>query len=102
LKQFGQVQSRPRRPWLGLYPQAMAGHVVIGGVVPNGPAAKFGLRQGDIILSVEKQEIRSRQALYQEMWKKRPGERISFRILRDEQSFDLEIVGGDRADRYRN
>jgi hypothetical protein len=36
------------------------------------------------------------------MWKKRPGERISFRILRDEQSFDLEIVGGDRADRYRN
>ena len=102
LKQFGQVQSRPRRPWLGLYPQAMAGHVVIGGVVPNGPAAKFGLRQGDIILSVEKQETRSRQALYQEMWKKRPGERISFRILRDEQSFDLEIVGGDRADRYRN
>ena len=102
LKQFGQVQSRPRRPWLGLYPQAMAGHVVIGGVVPNGPAAKFGLRQGDIILAVEKQEIRSRQALYQEMWKKRPGERISFRILRDEQSFDLEIVGGDRADRYRN
>ena len=102
LRQFGQVQSRPRRPWLGLYPQAMAGHVVIGGVVPNGPAAKFGLRQGDIILSVEKQEIRSRQALYQEMWKKRPGERISFRILRDEQSFELEIVGGDRADRYRN
>lgn len=101
LKQYGQVQSRPRRPWLGLYSQAMAGHVVIGGVVPNGPAAKFGLRQGDIILSVEKQEIRSRQALYQEMWKKRPGERISFRILRDDQSFDLEVVGGDRADRYR-
>jgi len=101
LKQYGQVQSRPRRPWLGLYSQAMAGHVVIGGVVPNGPAAKFGLRQGDIILSVEKQEIRSRQALYQEMWKKRPGERIAFRILRDDQSFDLEVVGGDRADRYR-
>jgi hypothetical protein len=36
------------------------------------------------------------------MWKKRPGERISFRILRDDQSFDLEIVGADRADRYRS
>ena len=44
LKQYGQVRSRPRRPWLGIYPQAMAGHVVIGGVVPNGPAAKFGLQ----------------------------------------------------------
>jgi S1-C subfamily serine protease len=89
------------RPWLGIYPQAMAGHVVIGGVVPNGPAEKFGLKQGDIILTVETKEIRSRQELYQEMWKKRPGERISFKILRDDQSFDLDVVGGDRADRYR-
>ena len=101
LRQYGQVRSRPRRPWLGIYPQVMAGHVVVGGVVSNGPAAKFGLQQGDIILAVEKKEIRSRQELYQEMWKKRPGERISFRILRDDQSFDLEVVGGDRADRYR-
>jgi len=101
LKQHGQVRSRPRRPWLGVYTQPMAGHVIVGGVVPHGPAAKFGLRQGDIILSVEKNQIRSRQELYQEMWKKRPGERISFRILRDDQSFDLEVVGGDRADRYR-
>ncbi len=101
LKQLGQVRSRPRRPWLGVYTQPMAGHVIVGGVVPHGPAAKFGLKQGDIILSVEKNEIRSRQELYHEMWKKRPGERISFRILRDEQSFDLEVVGGDRAERYR-
>ena len=101
LKQYGHVRSRPQRPWLGIYPQAMAGHVVIGGVVPNGPAAKFGLQQGDIVLTVGKKEIRTRQELYQEMWKKRPGERISLRILRDDQSFDLDIVGGDRADRYR-
>jgi S1-C subfamily serine protease len=102
LKQYGQVRSRPRRPWLGIYPQAMAGHVVIGGVVPNGPAAKFGMVQGDIILSVGKKEIRTRQELYQEMWKQHPGERISFHILREDQSFDLEVVGGDRADRYRS
>jgi hypothetical protein len=24
------------------------------------------------------------------------------RILRDDQSFDLEVVGGNRADRYRS
>ena len=102
LKRYGQVRSRPRRPWLGIYPQVMAGHVVIGGVVPHGPAAKSGLQQGDIILSVEKKEIRSRQELYLEMWKKLPGERILFRILRDDQSFDVEIVGADRADRYRS
>ena len=101
LKQHGQVRSRPQRPWLGIYPQAMAGHVVIGGVVPNGPAAKYGLQQGDIVLSVGQTEIRTRRELYQETWKKRPGETISLRILRDDRSFDLDIVGGNRADRYR-
>jgi serine protease Do len=102
LKQYGQVRSRPRRPWLGFYPQPLAGHIVVGGIVPGGPAAKFGLKEGDIIISVEKKEIRSRPELYHEMWKKRPGERISFRILREEQSFELDVIGGDRSDRYRS
>ena len=91
LKQHGQVRSRPRRPWLGVYTQPMAGHVIVGGVVPHGPAAKFGLRQGDIILSVEKNQIRSRQELYQEMWKKRPGES---RIGKGGSSQDGENQGG--------
>lgn len=102
LKQYGQVRSRPRRPWLGFYPQPFAGHIVVGGVVPGGPADRCGLREGDIIIGVEKKAIRSRRELYQEMWKKRPGEQISFKILRDEQSFDLEVISGDRSDRYRS
>lgn len=102
LKQQGQVRSRPRRPWLGVYAEEVAGHVVLAGVTPTGPAARSGLRHGDIILSVDKKEIRSRRELYQETWKKPPGERIVFRILRDDQSFDLEIVGADRAERYRS
>jgi S1-C subfamily serine protease len=101
LKQHGQVRSRPQRPWLGFYPQAMAGHVIITGVVPNGPAAKFGIQQGDIILTVDKKTIRTRQELYREIWRKRPGDRIALRILRDDQSFDVEVIGGNRADRYR-
>jgi serine protease Do len=102
LKQYGRVRSRTSRPWLGVYAEEMAGHVVLVGVNPIGPAAKTGLRQGDIILSVENKDIRSRRELYQELWKKRPGERIQFRILRDDQSFTLEIVGIDRAERYRS
>ncbi|HEU4341958.1 MAG TPA: trypsin-like peptidase domain-containing protein [Candidatus Binatia bacterium] len=102
LKLYGQVRSRPSRPWLGFYPQPFAGHIVVGGVVPGGPAERSGLKEGDIIMGVENKQIRSRPELYQEMWKKRPGERIVFRILRDDQSFDLEVIGGDRADRYRS
>jgi serine protease Do len=101
LKQYGRVLSRPPRPWLGFYPQHLAGHVIIGGVVPGGPADQYGLKEGDIIVCVEKTEIHSRPELYKEMWKKRPGERISFRVLRNESSLDVDVIGGDRSQRYR-
>jgi S1-C subfamily serine protease len=80
----------------------LAGHIVVSGLVPGGPAERCGLKEGDIIVGIENIEIRSRPELYQEMWKKHPGERISFRILRDEQSLDLEIIAGDRSERYRS
>ena len=54
LKQFGQVRSRPRRPWLGIYPQAMAGHIVIGGVMPTDQPRSLACKQGDIILTRQK------------------------------------------------
>jgi len=101
LKQYGQVRSRPRRPWLGIYSQGIAGLVMIARVSDNGPAAKGGLKAGDVILSVENNKIRSRQELYREMWKKPPGERILFRVIRDDEAVDIEVIGGDRADRYR-
>ncbi|MFQ5684213.1 MAG: S1C family serine protease [Candidatus Binatia bacterium] len=102
LKKYGRVRSRPRRPWFGFYPQTLAGHIVIAGVTPGGPAETSGLREGDIIVGVEKKEIRSRPDLYREIWKKKPGERISFRILREEESLNLEVVGGDRSEFYRS
>lgn len=102
LKQYGRVRSRPQRPWLGFYPQSLAGHIVVAGVVPGGPAERSGLQEGDIILGVEKNQIRSRPELYREMWKKRPGERISFHILREEESLNLDVISGDRWDFYRS
>jgi len=102
LKAHGRVQSRPRRPWLGFYPQPLAGHIVVAGVVPGGPAEKSGLKEGDIIVGIEKKDIRSRPELYREMWKKKPGEVISFRILREEEALNLEVISGDRWDFYRS
>ena len=102
LKAHGRVQSRPRRPWLGFYPQPLAGHIVIAGVVPGGPAERSGLKEGDIIVGIEKKNIRSRPELYREMWKKKPGEAISFRILREEEALNLEVISGDRWDFYRS
>jgi serine protease Do len=100
LKNYGRVRSQPPHPWLGFYPQPLGGHIVVAGVVPGGPADRCGLKEGDIIVGVENAKIRSRRELYQELWKKRPGERISLRILRNDSSLDLQVQGADRWDHY--
>ncbi|HZD41110.1 MAG TPA: S1C family serine protease [Terriglobales bacterium] len=100
LKQYGRVRSRPSHPWLGFYPQPLGGHVVVAAVVAGGPAEGCGLKEGDIIVSVENTKIRSRRELYQELWKKHPGERILLRVLRNDSSLDLEVQGADRWDHY--
>jgi S1-C subfamily serine protease len=102
LKTFGRVQSRPPRPWVGFYTQPLAGHIVIAGLVAGGPAEKCGLREGDIIVAVNDTEIRSRAELYREIWKKMPGERLSMRILRDEEAVTVEVIGANRRDYNRS
>ncbi|NIO08224.1 MAG: PDZ domain-containing protein [Deltaproteobacteria bacterium] len=98
LKQFGRVQSRAPRPWLGIYAQLYGGHLVISGVSPGGPAAEGGLKEGDIILGVEDKPVKTRPELYREMWKKRPGEKISFKVLREEESVNINVIGVNRRE----
>ncbi len=102
LKQHGRVRSRPPRCWLGFHPQPFAEHLVVASVVAGGPAELSGMKEGDIILQVEEKKVQSRTELYREIWKKRPGERISFRILRDEEFLNLAVTSGDRHEFYRN
>ncbi|MDE0343705.1 MAG: S1C family serine protease [Deltaproteobacteria bacterium] len=102
LRNFGRVRSRPARPWLGLYSQAMGGHVLITGVTPSGPAEKAGLKQGDIILAVERQEVQTRPQLYREVWKKQAGDVITFRVIRGDGAMDVQVPSIDRWDRNRN
>jgi serine protease Do len=97
---FKQRSLVSQKPWLGFYPHLLAGHVVVGGVTEGSPADRHGLKEGDIILDVESTQIRSRRQLYQELWKKRPGEPICLRILRNETSIELNLIGADRRTRY--
>lgn len=98
LRRFGRVQSRPPRPWLGLYPQALGSHIVITGVTPSGPAEAAGLKQGDIILTVEEQEVQTRPQLYREVWKKKAGDLITFHVIRGDDTLNIQIASRDRWD----
>lgn len=92
---------RPRRAWLGFFPQLGGGGVVISGVVAGAPAELAGLFRGDLLLSVDGHPVASLGGLYREIWKKGPGETIRLQVLREASIQAVEVTAGDRYEFYR-
>ena len=101
LLRHGRVRSRSRRAWIGFYPQPTASGIMVAGLVPEAPAFRSGIREGDMILAVNFREVATREELYQEMWKNPAGALLRFNILRGDQRATIEVVSEDRAEFYR-
>jgi S1-C subfamily serine protease len=101
LLRYGRVVSRPRRAWLGVFAHAIDEGVVIAGVVPQGPGDRGGLQEGDVIVSIDAQEVCNRKELYLSLWRHEPGERLTFEVLRDSKSRRVEVTTGDRAEFFK-
>ena len=101
LLRYGRVMSRPRRAWLGVFAHAIDEGVVVAGIVPEGPGDKGGLQEGDLIVSLDAQDVCSRKELYLSLWRHEPGERLTLEVLRDKKTRRVEITTGDRAEFFK-
>jgi S1-C subfamily serine protease len=101
LLRHGRVVSRPRRAWLGLFAHPLEDGVVVAGVVPQGPAERAGLGEGDLIVALDQEEVTTRKGLYLSLWRHAPGEKVLVEVMRDQEVRRLEVVTGDRADFYK-
>ena len=98
---YGRVVSRPLRAWIGVFAQGMEEGVVVAGLVPNGPGARSGIEEGDLIVSLDAQEVPTLKQLYLSLWRHAPGEQMTLEVMRDNEVRRLSVTGGDRADFYK-
>jgi serine protease Do len=95
--------GRVERGWLGVAvqdtgsdaPRGRRG-VQIQGVERNSPAARAGLRQGDLVVSLNGERVESSRALIRTVAGVPPGQSIRLSVLRDGRSQDVNVQVGRR------
>lgn len=89
--------SRAPRPWLGVYAQELHDHVVIVDVAAKGPAARAGLKAGDIVRTAAGMEISNLADFYRSMWALgAAGVEVPLTLEREGDVFDLRVASTDR------
>ncbi|MDF2902071.1 MAG: serine protease [Phenylobacterium sp.] len=91
------------RPWLGARTQTVTGEMarsmgltvpqgaLVADIWPNGPAARAGLRQGDVIVSVDGRAVADAAAVSYAISSRRPGDQVKLGVRRNggEQALTL-------------
>lgn len=89
----------PPRPWLGAYAAESSGGVVVMSVADGSPAARAGLRRGDVISDIRDEEIDGLADFYRKVWRSgSAGAEIPLRVVRDGRETWLRIKSADRND----
>ncbi len=78
------------------------GGVIIGEVVPGGPAAKAGLLPQDVIVSVDGHQIKNGDELISIVSMKHPGSTVSLGIIRAGKHITVDCGITDRSKLYAN
>ncbi len=102
--------SRSRRTWLGVVTQSLdddlregldykGDGLLVNSVADESPAAKAGIKHGDVIVSMNGKEVSSPEDLQDMVRSAQAGERAQLEIVRDGKHQTLSTTLGERPDR---
>ena len=100
-------EGKVTRGWLGVIVQQVTPEIaqglelqnsdgaLISDIAPGGPAEKAGLKRGDVIVSVDKLEIKEMPELPKVIAKKKPGTLSSLSIIREGRYKNVRVEIGE-------
>ena len=91
------AQESVQPPYLGLTFAEHEGGVIVTRVIPDSPAADAGIKVGDVITAVDDDGI-TFESFADVIGSHAIGDSLSFALLRDEETVQLEVVLGKQPD----
>lgn len=99
--------GQARHAYLGLQPGALSPQiadelhvtregVAVYAVASGGPAARAGIRPGDVLTAIDSEKIGSVEGLFAALRQHQPGETVSIAYVRDGQSRTAQVQVADR------
>ncbi len=92
----------PALPWIGIATEEAQGRLFVVRVSPDGPAARAGLRPGDIVMAVGADAVATQAEFYRRMWAAGPaGSEVKIRVLQGANLREVGVRSIDRVDYFR-
>jgi len=92
----------PVQPWIGIATEEAQGRLFVVRVSQDGPAARAGLRPGDIVMAVGADAVATQAEFYRRMWAAGPaGSEVKIRVLQGANLRELGVRSIDRVDYFR-
>jgi S1-C subfamily serine protease len=95
-------RNAPARPWLGVNTEEVRGRLFVARVSPEGPAARAGLKSGDILLAVGGEEVATLAEFYRKVWGRgAAGTNVPLKVLQGASVRDVTVRSIDRVEYFR-
>jgi len=92
----------PQRPWLGLNTEEIQGRLLVSRVSPEGPAARAGVRQGDVVVSVAGEPVKTHVDFYRKLWSLgAAGVEVPLRITSGPDAREVRVKSIDRFEYFK-
>jgi photosystem II stability/assembly factor-like uncharacterized protein len=89
-------QGAPPRVYLGFQADPAEGGLRVSSVTPNSPAAKAGLQLEDLLLTIDKKEMKEPDLVFQAMRDKKVGDKLTLEVKRGTEKKQIVVTLAER------
>lgn len=85
---YGKIE----RGWLGVFIKEESGEIIVSDLADDGPAEKYGIKKGDIIIKYNKKDVQDIQSFIKTVKETKPGRKVQITVKRGKKKVNIDVI----------